>query len=327
MQEGVLAKSLAFQFENRAIDYDFLDDRLCAELLLTTDMSTLVGHRANLMVSNLITMPGDEKSREDLFNSFWLNIRHRATSRESDQAVCASILCGIDLRPVLAAENEDKMRVFWKTSREVPLGVVWANGPRFDLDTIRWAPKSFLHPSTWAVPITKTGLIAQVMDDGLHFSSANAVYLPSIALPTMENSIIEFQGAGENPNTYAMKLTPRVENPSWGSLRPFWKHVCLLWLEMPRSIEMAYGVLVSCSGVDEHEFYNEAGEKEKCMLQARWLAQVSLFAKGGEWAAFVMSAPPEYGGEGDVLPRQTDNVVVYPSRPWEISKNREWCIF
>ena len=84
MQEGVLAKSLAFQFENRAIDYDFLDDRLCAELLLTTDMSTLVGHRANLMVSNLITMPGDEKSREDLFNLFWLNIRHRATSRESD---------------------------------------------------------------------------------------------------------------------------------------------------------------------------------------------------------------------------------------------------
>jgi hypothetical protein len=326
MQEGVLAKSIAFQFENHAIDYDFLDDQLHCEILATTNKSALVGSRANLMVSNLITMQGIDKSREDLFSSFWFNVRHRATSRPSDQAVCASILCGLDLRPVLAADNGDKMRVFWKTCRNIPFGVFWANGPRFDLETMRWAPKSFLHPSTWALPPPKTGLIAMALDDGLHFSGAKAFYLQSVDLPSLEDSMIEFQ-VGEDSATYVMLLTKDVDNPSWNSLRPFWKCVCLLWHELPRSVGFSHGVLVSCSGVDEQELCAEPSEGERGVLRGRWLAQVNLFAKDGEWAAFIASFPTRYGEDGDPLPRQTVDVIVHPSRSQKISEEREWCIY
>jgi hypothetical protein len=264
MQEGVLAKSLEFQFENHAIDYDYLDDELHREILATTDKSALVGSRANLMVSNLITMQGIDKSLDDLFNSFWFNVHHRATSRPSDQAVCASILCDLDLRPVLAADDEDKMRVFWKTCRNIPLGVFWANGPRFDLETMRWAPKSFLHPSTWAVPPPKTGLTAMALDDGLHLSGVNAFYLQSVDLPSLEDSMIEFQ-AEEDPMTYAMLLTKNVDNPSWNSLQPFWKCVCLLWHELPDAVGFSQGVLVSCSEVVEQELCAEPSEgQQRC---------------------------------------------------------------
>lgn len=326
MQEGVLAKSLAFQFENHAIDYEFLDHQVHREIHATTDKSALVGSRATLMVSNLITMQGIDKSREDLFNSFWFNIRHRATSRLSDQAVCGSILCGLDLRPVLAADDEDKMRVFWKSCQDIPFGVFWANGPRFDLDTMRWAPKSFLHPSTWAVPPPKTGLTAKVLDDGLHFSGVNAFYLQSVDLPSLEDSMIEFQ-AGVDPTAYTMLLTKNVDNPSWNSLRPFWKCVCLLWHELPHSGGFSHGVLVSYSGVDEQELCAEPPHAQQTVLRSRWLAQVNIFAKGGDWDAFVASFPTRYGKDGDLLPRQAVDVIVHPSRPQKISKEREWCIY
>lgn len=123
MQEGVLAKTLLFQFENLAIDYAFLDDRILQQIPLTTDETVLLGNKASLIVSHLITMRDSEISRENLFSSLWFNMRHRATSRLSDQAVCASILCDVDLRPVLAADNEDRMEVFWRTCREIPLGI------------------------------------------------------------------------------------------------------------------------------------------------------------------------------------------------------------
>jgi hypothetical protein len=326
MQEGVLAKSLAFQFENHAIDYEFLDDRLHLEIHATTDTSALVGSRANLMVSNLITMQGINKSREDLFDSLWLNVRHRATSRPSDQAVCASILCGLDLRPVLAADNEDKMRVFWKTCRDIPLGVFWANGPRFDFETMRWAPKSLLHPSTWAMPPPKTGLIARVLDDGLHFSGVNAFYLQSVELPSLEDSMIEFQ-AQEDPTTYVILLTKKVDNPSWTSLGQFWKSVCILLYKLPELVGFSQGVLVSCSTVDDQELCAEPSEMQQDVLRARWLAQVNLFVKGGEWTEFITSFPTRYGEDGDPLPRQMVDVTVYPSRARKILKEREWCIF
>jgi hypothetical protein len=326
MQEGILAKSLAFQFENHAIDYDFLDDRLHLEIHATTDTSSLVGSRANLMVSNLITMQGSDKSRESLFISFWFNVRHRATSRPSDQAVCASIVCNLDLRPVLAADDVDKMRVFWKTCRDIPFGVFWANGPRFDLETMRWAPKAFLHPSTWALPPPQTGLTAAALDDGLHFSGVNAFYLQSIDLPSLEDSMVEFQ-AREDPTTYAMLLTKNVDNPSWNSLRPFWKFVCLLWHELPTFANFSHGVLVSCSGADEQDLCAESSEGQQGVLRGRWLAQVNLFAKGGEWASFIATFPTRYGEDGDPFPRQTVDVIVHPSRARNISKEREWCIY
>jgi hypothetical protein len=271
-------------------------------------------------------MQGIDKSRDDLFNSFWFNVRHRATSRPSDQAICAAVLCSLDLRPVLAADNEDKMRIFWKTCRNIPLGVFWVNGPRFDLETMRWAPKSFLHPSTWAVPPPKIGLTAMALDDGLHFSGVNAFYLQSVDLPSLEDSMIEFQ-AGEDPTTYAILLTKNVDNPSWNSLQPFWKCVCLLWHELPQPVGFSNGVLVSCSGVDEQELCAEPLEGQQGVLRGRWLAQVNLFPKGGEMTAIIASFPTRYGEDGDPLPRYTVDVIVNPSRSRKISKNREWCIY
>jgi hypothetical protein len=324
MQEGVLAKTLLFQFENLAIDYAFLDDRILQQIPLTTDETVLLGNKASLIVSHLITMRDSEISRENLFSSLWFNMRHRATSRLSDQAVCASILCDVDLRPVLAADNEDRMEVFWRTCREIPLGILWVNGPRFDLDTMRWAPKSFLHPSTWALPPPKTGATATVMDDGLHFSGVNAFYFQAVDLPSTENSMIEFH-VGDDATTYVMLMTRNVDNPDWTTLRPFWNSVCLLWHELPSPSDFSHGVLVSCSGLEEQELC--AGPSQNGGIRGRWLAQVNLFAKGGEWAAHVSTLATQYSDDGEPLPPQALNVSVHPSRPHTISAVREWCIY
>ncbi|KAL9615730.1 MAG: hypothetical protein Q9160_009303 [Pyrenula sp. 1 TL-2023] len=217
------------------------------------------------------------------------------------------------------------MRVFWETARDIPLGVFWANGPRFDFDTLRWALKSLLHPSTWAVPPPKTGRTATALEDGLHFSGVNAFNLQSVELPTLEDSLIDFQVEGDSA-TYALLLTKNVENPSWHSLRSFWKSICLLFHELPDLLGFSAGVLVSGPAVDGQELGAEPREGRKGVLRARWLAQVHLFVKHGEWAGSIAHFPTRYE-DGDPLPRKMVDVSVQPSRVQRISKERGWCIY
>ena len=149
MQEGVLAQTIAFQFQNGAIDEDNLIRRLPSESASNTDKSPLVGVTATRTILDLFNMKQDQQSISELFKMLWANVRHRESSKPTDQAVCAAVLCNIDLRPILAAADEDRMLVFWKTSRIIPIGVFWAAGPRYDIDTMRWAPKSMLDPRCW----------------------------------------------------------------------------------------------------------------------------------------------------------------------------------
>lgn len=167
-------------------------------------------------------------------------------------------------------------------------------------------------------------MTAKALDYGWHFSGVSAIYLQSIDLPSLDDSLIEFQVQDDAKTVYAILLTKKVDNPSWSSLVPFWKHVCLLWRELPDVMGFSQGVLVSCAGVDERELYAEVSDG---LLRGRWLAQVDLCAKDGEWIGYVASFPTQYDEGGDPFPRQTVYVIVHPIPAQMISKEREWWIY
>ena len=99
--------------------------------------------------------------------------------------------------------------------------------------------------------------------------------------------MIEFQ-AGNDQTSYVLLLSKNVGNPSWSSLQPFWKSICLLWDELPTISEFSHGVLVSCPDAEEQES-GAGASRERGVLRGRWLAQVNIFAKRGEWGCLFIS--------------------------------------
>jgi hypothetical protein len=164
---------------------------------------------------------------------------------------------------------------------------------------------------------------AIVADDGLHFSGVDACYLEGIDLPKIEDSMIELQIGDE---TVLLLLNKKVENPAWADLRPHWGSVCLLWNALPTLNGFSNGILVSCKSLTCDQILDDASNDRTQPLHARWLAQVALFPKDGEWAAFIGSFPTRYD-EGEALEREKLDVFVQSEMTKRISKTRQWCIY
>ncbi|KAL2039834.1 hypothetical protein N7G274_007235 [Stereocaulon virgatum] len=318
LQEGALAARLVFQFADHAIDYRYLDDFMIAAVLDVTNTSRLVGNRANLNLASITSIissasleDAQGEERQKTYSSLWNALRHRATSRRSDEAVCAAILLDVNLGPILDSPHEKKMEAFWTNQDRVPTGVLWVNGPRMDIDSLRWAPKSLLDARTWALSFPDRGLWASRTSAGLIFEGIEGFSLVDAPLPTIENGVLEFHDVRSRVSYYISQMQ-NVGNAQWTELAENWVHCALLWRETPPPDFFAAGALVSCN------------KTEARITHARWLAQVCVSVKGGEWDQIVLNGPSEFS-EGKVT---SEAVPVYsvPSVEY-LGPDREWCIW
>lgn len=318
LQEGALAARLAFQFADHAIDYDHLDDLMIAAISDVATISRLVGNRANLSLSSITSIissnssegaQGDE--RENIYSSLWSALRHRATSRRSDEAICAAILLGVNLGPVLDSPNEKKMEAFWTNQDQVPTGILWVNGPRMNIDSLHWAPESLLDARTWALSFPDRGSWARRSSDGLIFQGIEGFSLVNVQLPEMNESVLEFHDARLQVSYYISRME-NVGNAQWTGLAEYWTNCVLLWRERPTPEVFSAGILLSCSRT-------EAG-----IRHARWLAQVFVSEKGGEWDQLVLGGQSDFA-DGKVT-TQAVPITSVPSVGY-IRPDTEWCIW
>ena len=323
MPEGALAKRLALQFSDRSVTQRRLEEHAAVQFQYTEETTAIPTNRAKHIITNLSNMVGDSKSLEDIFLCLWYGIRGRATSKPSDQAICAAVMCDLNMTQILAAPDESKMIEFWRACKTVPLGVFFVKGPRLNLQTMRWAPREFLDPQTWEVPPPKLGLEATVSKDGLRFSGVKACLLPHLEPPYTPGGIVEFRLAGE-PIVYALRLERDVGNPAWSDPRPDWSSTCVFWNFRPTMDNFARGVLVSCKELPEDCLAAQA-EAEANTLHARWLAQVVVFIQGGLWSK-QLSAPAGAIETGPMLGPNSAQVTLLTSDARVIAKEQRWCI-
>ena len=318
LQEGALAATLMFQFADHAVDYNYLDDSIVAANLDILTTSRLVGNRANLSLSSITSIlsrgSSDANSQENrlkIYSSLWNALRHRSTSRISDIAICGAILLGIDLRSILDSPNDKKMEIFWISQHQIPSGILWVNGPRIDKDTLRWAPVSLLDARTWALSLPNKGPWATRTSEGLTFQGIEGFWLLDTPVPDLKDSIIEFFDM-RTQKTYYISRMHNVGNHEWQELAEHWSKCALLWLEAPTQDTFSAGVLVSCSRI-KAEIYH-----------ARWLAQVSVFVKGGDWDSSMLEDFSDFVDGG--LARGAIPTTIVPSVEF-IGDGQRWCLW
>ena len=318
LQEGALAARLAFQFADHAIDYAYLDDLMIAAIADVTTISRLVGNRANHALSSITSIISSNFSedaqgekRQEIYSSLWSALRHRATSRRSDEAICAAILLGVKLASVLDSPNEKKMEAFWTSQDEVPTGILWVNGPRMDVDSLRWAPESLLDARTWALSFPDRGSWASRTLHGLIFQGIEGFSLVNVPLPKSPDGVLEFYDARSRVSYYISQME-NVGNAQWMELAEHWMNCALLWREPPTSAVFTAGALVSCN------------RTEASITHARWLAQVSVSVKGGEWDQLLLVGPSEFS-DGKVTGHAVP-VTSVPSVEY-IKPDTEWCVW
>ena len=76
------------------------------------------------------------------------SMQHRSTSVESDEALCLSVILGVDTIAVAQASADERMKTLWAMLRHVPLTLLFWDYPRLAIDGLQWAPSTLLHPQS-----------------------------------------------------------------------------------------------------------------------------------------------------------------------------------
>ncbi|KAG2158325.1 uncharacterized protein EDB93DRAFT_1246176 [Suillus bovinus] len=112
------------------------------------------------------------------FSVIYSAIEHRSTSKAEDVPICIASLLGKDLSTIISgADVEQRMANFYVLMREVPLGVMWCEGPeRLSIKPFRWAPLSI----SACPPTTFMGWEDCVCDSaGLHVKYGGFIFAES----------------------------------------------------------------------------------------------------------------------------------------------------
>ncbi|KAK1753882.1 hypothetical protein QBC47DRAFT_385136 [Echria macrotheca] len=146
LQEGVLAKTLFFQFIDGVYDIDEGITRLSmtADPVVRWTILPALSERIHEIrsFSRIRNAPLWEK-----LDALRGSLSTRSTSVETDEALCLSTLMGMDKASslqVIKAPPHDRMKVFWSLIKEPPRSIIFNDLPRLSAPCFRWAPRSFL---------------------------------------------------------------------------------------------------------------------------------------------------------------------------------------
>ncbi|KAI1366247.1 hypothetical protein F5Y08DRAFT_327459 [Xylaria arbuscula] len=99
----------------------------------------------------------------------------RKTSRQDDESICLANILNIGVLPLLEQSSAERMKLFLRTVKNVPLAFLFVPVHRLPDVGFRWAPSSFLHAAWRHVYDMPLG---RLENDGLH------VALPGLRRPS-----------------------------------------------------------------------------------------------------------------------------------------------
>ena len=157
----MLAKKLYFQFSDHAQwKYDFTDQ--CWEEMEESNakgvfvsfpsdaQSAALGHYT--ILRDIVQQQLVETN--ELFQALTHAIQQRATTRRSDETICAATILNLDIEPLLevAADGKDdedevadkRMEIFLKKIGGFPQGIIFHRHRRLQRSGFRWAPASLM---------------------------------------------------------------------------------------------------------------------------------------------------------------------------------------
>lgn len=154
-QEGRLAKPgrLWVQFKDvamsiediwRGFDQTLATEELMTELHLKWRGSNVIrglaetgGYVSESTLKSFRPQPDIWDMRESL--------KARAVSVPADEVLCLFCNMGLDMELVMRTPPEDRLAVFWRNVKKIPVGLVFSTAPeKMTVPGLRWAPTSFL---------------------------------------------------------------------------------------------------------------------------------------------------------------------------------------
>lgn len=163
-QEGALAKKLLFQFSDVAVDLDALVEEavflsgfdFCAQPMLD-DLAQMYLELRNFKTRLIDRDPIAIINRGLMF---------RATSVDTDEALCIGVLLDLDMEKILEVPPTDRMKRAWELQTNISAAVAFTNGPR----STGWAPASFLGiENCGTLPAGPEVPVGNRTDSGLEF--------------------------------------------------------------------------------------------------------------------------------------------------------------
>ncbi|KAF3904645.1 hypothetical protein ABW21_db0206422 [Orbilia brochopaga] len=151
-QEGVLAKSVLVQFSDGSYDIDvamkrFMEDADdVTKITLLPPLFEAYHHIRRLKVENV-----DVETRHAHLNLVYelpaiaAALGDRRTSVLTDEALCLGALLDLNVLRIARTKPEDRMQTLWKMLKSVPEAILFEHTETFDIDGLRWAPKTFMH--------------------------------------------------------------------------------------------------------------------------------------------------------------------------------------
>ncbi|KAK6338122.1 hypothetical protein TWF696_001593 [Orbilia brochopaga] len=151
-QEGVLAKTMVVQFSDGPYDVDVAMKRL----LDTVDEITKISLLPPLLeayhhIRRLKLEDVDAETRRAHLNIVFelpaiaAALGNRRTSVLTDEALCLGALLDLNVLEIARTKPELRMQTFWRMLKTVPESILFEHAETFDIDGLRWAPKTFMH--------------------------------------------------------------------------------------------------------------------------------------------------------------------------------------
>lgn len=151
LQEGALAKSLYFQFADKAVSLTALMESLSRKCNQVKNLAIFTDLWAEFqgLVSFFHPVPGPESYDKWGLARLDQSLKFRSLSVSTDESLCIGTLMSLNMREILDVEDKEKrMQKVWELIAEknggIPRQVIFLEEPRIDVPGWRWASRSLL---------------------------------------------------------------------------------------------------------------------------------------------------------------------------------------
>jgi hypothetical protein len=214
LQECALARRALFQLRNGTLD---LDNALWFDVN-TNDTWTLQWVKLRGSWGRSSDTDTEDDGAGNMLGVLSDVLAWRSTSIAEDEAVCLSIITGLDsseIGQVIAFKShEDRMTQFWRLTKSLSSEILFWDGPRLSQPGMRWAPRTFLDkgPTPFLQQRSQRYQRAQLTGEGLR------VKLPGLLLGKRRGKLREISFLRSSSNAWYRLVTSYMNEPA--SLRP-----------------------------------------------------------------------------------------------------------
>lgn len=119
-----------------------------------------------------------------------LLLKHRSTSKASDEALAVAPLFGINTAPLVSLSGDERKAALWRGLQSVSRGLMFMGGKdRLSVTGMGWAPKSLMSPDAF-MDTTDPGDDARVTDHGLQAVFFVLRFKTKTALPGGKTALV-----------------------------------------------------------------------------------------------------------------------------------------